>query len=400
MDQRLRRNLPLIWIFRIVMALQFWMPISVLYLQSRHLTMTEIGLLETVGALTVMLAEVPTGAVADLYGRRTSLVLGMLIMTVGLGIYAVADRFWLVALSYVPWMIGYTLTSGADSALLYDSMKAIGDEERYVLIEGRAATWGLAANAIAVTSGAWLGTKFGLAVPIWLTLAVTVIGGLLCLGLVEAPVQKTSSHRAGVAGQVRIALSVLVERRVLFLLMLFGALTTGMSFMLKQTFFQVYAKAIDLPVSLFGLLSLAMVLASMAGAASSGRLRTGRRHLGLLLPACLMGVAFLGLGLIQNLAGISMLLLISALASLLRPVIMAAVNQGVESEVRATVLSVNSLLWSVVLAVMSPIAGWLADRSLLTSFGAMGMVMLLVAPLIWWLVQPKSRVTQMVDTPR
>ncbi|HLO02375.1 MAG TPA: MFS transporter [Symbiobacteriaceae bacterium] len=401
--QPLRRNVSLIWLFRIVMALQFWMPISVIYLQSRGLTLTQIGLLESVGGLTIMLAEVPTGAVADLFGRRVSLTLGMLIMTLGLGLYAIADSFWLVAFSYIPWMIGYTLTSGADSALLYDSMKAIGEEQRYATIEGRNNTWEQGASAVAVASGGWLAIKFGLSIPIWLTLAVTALGAVLCLGLVEAPVQRTGKRSSGVAGQVRVAVSILFKQRILFLLMLFSALTAGMAFILKQSFFQVYAKAIDLPITLFGVLSFTMVLAGMAGSAFSGRLRTSGRRLGLLVPACLMGVAFLGLGIARNLTGISLLLIIPFLSSLLRPALLAAINQGVESEVRATVLSVNSLLWSVVLAVVSPVAGWLADRSLQSAFGTMGLTMLLVAPFIWWLVQPKrslASVAQVANPPQ
>jgi len=381
----LAANVPKYYIYQAALNLQFWMSVSILYLRWRGLSLGEIGLLETVGGLVIMLSEIPTGAIADLMGRRWSISMGMFLSVVGLILYGLADSFWLVALSYVPWMIGYTMTSGADSALLYDSLKAVGREDQYAKLEGRAVAVANGAGAVAGITGALVATKWGLATPIWVTAAVTFLGGLVALSFQEPPRQRTSATaRGSLLNQFRSAAVVLTEQRILFSLMLFGALTTGVSFILKQSYFQVYAQAAGLPISFMGVLSFTLVGAGMIGASLSGSLvaRLGEQRTLLIVP-CLMGLAFLGMTATRSLPGLAFLLVVPFLSSALSPALKAAINRGVTSEVRATVLSTQSLLWALVLSVLSPLVGFIADRSIPLAFFALAAALLCSALVLW-----------------
>src|SRR5262245_27004899 len=107
-------------------------PIWVLYLRDqRGLSMTEITFLEVPLFLLIVFAEVPTGAIADRYGRRISLMLSSAILALSMYVYGVAESYALILVSNLTWGLAFTFRSGADTALLYDSLAALGREDDF-----------------------------------------------------------------------------------------------------------------------------------------------------------------------------------------------------------------------------------------------------------------------------
>jgi DHA3 family tetracycline resistance protein-like MFS transporter len=86
----------------------------------------ELVLVGAMLELSVVLAEVPTGIVADLYGRRLSVLVGFCVIGVGFGLMGSASTFWCIALGSVLWSVGGTFISGAHQAWLADE---IGESE-------------------------------------------------------------------------------------------------------------------------------------------------------------------------------------------------------------------------------------------------------------------------------
>ena len=97
------------------------MPVAVPFFQSKGLSMQEVFALQALFGLVVLVTEVPSGYVADLLGRKRTLVLGAAFVGVGHSLLLNADGFWTLALFETALGIGHSLISGADIALLYDS---------------------------------------------------------------------------------------------------------------------------------------------------------------------------------------------------------------------------------------------------------------------------------------
>ena len=148
-------------------------PIWVLYLRDeRGLSLTQITLLEVPLFLLIVLAEVPTGAVADRFGRRVSL-------------HALRARSWrspcsstasrratpCILISNLAWGLAFTFRSGADTALLYDSLKQAGREGDFQRINGR--FWALRSSAM--LAGLLLGAPIAAATSY--TFAITLERG-------------------------------------------------------------------------------------------------------------------------------------------------------------------------------------------------------------------------------
>lgn len=106
--------------------------------------------MEAVCVLGSVLLQVPTGALADLVGRRVTLVIGALFIAADRILFAAASAPAMAWAANLCWIVGFSMISGADSSLLYDSLKFLGREHEFKKISGCAAAWRL--FLIAVTS--------------------------------------------------------------------------------------------------------------------------------------------------------------------------------------------------------------------------------------------------------
>ena len=123
-------NIPKFFIYRVLYNCMLFMPVWVIFMQDKFgLSLTEVTLNDSAFWLTMALTEVPTGAVADTWGRKQSQVIGMIIATGSILMFALAPVYPLVLLANSLWAIGITFISGADLALFYDTLRELGREE-------------------------------------------------------------------------------------------------------------------------------------------------------------------------------------------------------------------------------------------------------------------------------
>src|SRR5439155_4397602 len=81
------RNVTRYFLFQALSNSLFWLPIWVVYLQARGFSLTEIGIADAWTLIIMTFAEIPTGGIADRFGRRVSLVLGAALITIGTGAF-------------------------------------------------------------------------------------------------------------------------------------------------------------------------------------------------------------------------------------------------------------------------------------------------------------------------
>jgi len=119
------RNFRLFLAFRATTRSLLFAPYIFYFMTSvRGMTATEYGALQAIYYWAVMATEVPSGVVADRLGRRGTLAIGALVNGVGCWIFAVSHDFGTFAAGEVLFALGTALISGADSAMLFDSLAA------------------------------------------------------------------------------------------------------------------------------------------------------------------------------------------------------------------------------------------------------------------------------------
>ncbi|MCP4870491.1 MAG: MFS transporter [Proteobacteria bacterium] len=146
------RNLALYPLYRGLRGLMFWLPVFFLYFQS-VLDVADVLVLEALYYLGVVVAEVPSGYFSDRVGRRTTLLIAMGAWTAACWLFVLTASFVPFAAAQLGLALGMAFNSGTDSALLYDSLKALGREDEIAAHESKAQAWGLGATALAAVLG-------------------------------------------------------------------------------------------------------------------------------------------------------------------------------------------------------------------------------------------------------
>jgi len=166
-------NLYVRLIFTLGLAEAFFFAIYQLFLINRGLNLLQIGLVNLVFMICNFIFEVPTGAFADIYGRRRSTIIGGAILSLSYLIYFLSNGFWIFILAEVVGSLGVTFISGALEAWMIDSLKVYdysqSQLEKVYRREGLFKTAG-------VMIGSLIGAYFGninLALP-WLLSAIGV----------------------------------------------------------------------------------------------------------------------------------------------------------------------------------------------------------------------------------
>jgi MFS family permease len=137
--REVERNVRLYRWFEALREPLFWGPILIHYLERVvHMKLADIYVMESVVVLLSVFLEAPTGALADLIGRKKTMCIGMVLLVAEAILFAAASAPWMAWCANIIWIIGFSLISGADNAFLYDTLKAGGQEHRNTEIRGKA----------------------------------------------------------------------------------------------------------------------------------------------------------------------------------------------------------------------------------------------------------------------
>jgi MFS family permease len=383
LQRRLQANLWLFAGFRWLVMFMLLGPIWVVYLQEdRGLSLTQVTAMEGPFWFALVLFEVPTGVIADRFGRKTSLLCGAMVNFVAILIFAMADNFALLFGSYMLWAAGLTMLSGADSAFYYDTLKALGRENEYQKRWGRMWALSSAAAGTAILIGGPLGSWLGLQAPIIATAICSFIAMLIAFTFLEPPVEEEEhgATKLGMVGNTRVALRLVRANKPVLLIMGFGGVLAGIV-MTSDVLVQPYLRGHDIDVGWFGPLLLPGRILGIIAALMAYRITASFGLRGTLaLIIALAGVPLAGLASWDSMAAFAVYPLFGAISGVMQPMISDYINRRIPSSQRATVLSFLQLFFSLVAAMLVPAGGFLGEAfNLRVAYAGIGIFLACVA---------------------
>lgn len=150
-----QRNEKVFYFAEFFNGLIFHMPVWVAF-ELQFITLGQMAIIEAVMQLSQLMSELPTGAIADLLGKKASVIIGRVIGVVSLLMYATSTSFmgfiWYAVISG----IGDSFVSGAKDALLYDSLKQDGREKHYAKVNSKLSLIFQLSFAAAILTGGFL----------------------------------------------------------------------------------------------------------------------------------------------------------------------------------------------------------------------------------------------------
>ena len=141
-------NIHYLYLIKLSKWLMLIMPVVALFYHDNGLDSFDIYLLQAVYSLSVAILEVPSGYMADIIGRRTSLIIGGFLGTIGFGVLSLSSGFTGFLIAEIILGLGGSFISGSDSALLFDSLADMKRQNYYLRYEGRITALGSLAGVL------------------------------------------------------------------------------------------------------------------------------------------------------------------------------------------------------------------------------------------------------------
>lgn len=374
-----RRNVRLFMAFRILFNIRFYYPVFMVMFLKYGITLEQFGLLNAVWAVVIVLLEVPSGALADILGRKALLVAAAIMMTVEMLLLAVVPigSSWVfpaLLLNRILSGAAEAFASGADEALAFDSLKAVGKDGDWPRVLERLMQVGGLATIVAMVTGSlvyspdliqaasdWAGYNTLITLddtfrlPVWLTFFSGCGAILVTLSMRELPREESLKH---VTLLDPFRQTFQTGRWILMNPMVLIVIAAGVLFdqpirQLLVVSSQLYAR-IDIPVLYFGVISAGTAVIGLLAASPMRRLATSqspKANFRLIFTTVIIGL--FGTALLIPWWGVGFFMLLSLSMRLLMFLQSHYLNQLVDSKHRATVLSFRGLAVNVSYGIMS-----------------------------------------------
>lgn len=360
------------------------MPIIVLFYEGNGLDLQEIFLLKSVYSIVLVSLDIPTGYLADAWGCRNCLLTGCLVAFGGYICYSLSSTFYAFFVAEILLGIGQSLVSGADSALLYDTMLHYNREEEYLKYEGKVTMIGNFSEAFAGIIGGFL-ASFSLRFPFYGQILIAFIGIPAALFLREFNIKRKIVNPLANIWKI-IHYSLFTNKSLCYDIMFSGII--GAATLTMAWFVQPVLMKIELPTALFGIvwtiLNLTVGIAALYSDKLNSRLGENRTYA--LILVCITG-GYLAVSFCLNYFSLLLFFLFYIIRGFATPLLKGYINRQTFSEMRATVLSIRNFIIRLIFAVMAPFLGWLNDTFSLALALQMTAVVIFIPGLIFLILQ-------------
>ena len=352
----LKNNIIKLYLLKAVKWFMIVMPIIVIFFESKGLSLTQIMILQATYSLFVALFEIPSGFFADIYGRKNSLVIGSIFLFLGYVIFSFFSGFNEFLIAEMLLGIGGSLISGADSAILYDTLLEIKKEDEYTKIEGRTYAIGNFSEGIAGVLGGFLAMT-SINMPVYIQTIVMFLSIPIAMTLVEP---KSSYKLAkSFSSIITVVKDTFIYQRKLRWYIVYSS-SMGIATLSVAWFVQPFLMEIDTPIIYYGIIWA--FLNFTAGITSYYSYLYNNHNL-LIYISLIMITSLILLGFNISYYGLIFIILIYLLRGIITPKLRHLININSTSERRATVLSLRSFVIRISFAVIAPVLGYISDSS-------------------------------------
>lgn len=387
LQKKLQHNIISEYFYSFINNLSMSNSIWVLYLAYRGMSLLEIGLLEGIYHITGLLFEIPSGAAADLLGRKRSMLVSRILMIFSCIIMLFSNTFAGFALSFILQSLSGNFNSGSEEALVYDSLKQLETEENYPIINGRINMLIEVSQSVATVLGGIL-AEYSFSYCYATSTVIAALGLIPLLFMTEPTIGKTATaEHTSVCSTVKkhfqtSAAILQKDRQILLIIVYYSAVFSAFNtlfFYGQQYFYELGLNKIEISIVM-----LFAGLAACLGALSNNSFSKLLGRKTALFGALMISLSILLFGFYHLYLSIGALLVATFFNSVLYPVQSNALNQRIPSAQRATLISVNSMFFSVFMILIFPLAGAFADiTNLATAFVLLGAVTLLCSLLYY-----------------
>lgn len=359
-----KRNINMIYVYAFIAQLAFDRALWVIYLSDSGLSMGQIGIIEAIMHLSIVLFEIPTGMISDLYGRKVSILIGNVTMLGYAGFMLYSDSLSLFGLAFMSLGLGMTFRSGAEEALAYDTLKQAQREKDYTRIFGNMTAISLLSLSLAKLLGGWMADVswewvYGSMILVHVIAFIPIL--LLKEPERERPKQMDMKFIEQWSHQFKQGITIWKQNQQIHIpIILFLAATTTIVIL---TFYgQEYFTRLGFSSFMIGIIFTVDGLLGVAMAKIAHRLEQKWAFFNVVNYGYGLYLVFFILFIISPHWGVVLaFLILSQLITLFEPIFSNFIQNLLSSDVRSTFFSMISLVESFVIMIGFPLFGYMIE---------------------------------------
>jgi len=344
----------------------YFTPIMVLFLQFNNLSFTEIFLIFTIGSVVSFIVEIPTGVLADLYGKKKSIILSWFGLGIAYIIFGFSSTFWMFVFAQVLWELGNAFRTGTEAAYVYDYLSENKENNPgYTEVKGKQKFYARIGEAIAAAIGGFIAAIWGFNIVFFVAAIPTFVNFLNVISWEKIKENEFTENERKIKNSInhtKVSFSeIIFNKNLLYItlnIMVFSSVLAAL-----QRFIQPYMVEVGVPLSWFGIVyTIALVLTALAVRYSylvenklGARTTINVLSIFAVIPAIILGLHFV------SIFGIALLFIIVIIGNIRSPIANNEFHSHVSSKNRATSGSILSLSKSIGKIAVLPLAGYVAD---------------------------------------
>jgi MFS family permease len=376
-------NIKKYYAYKFVRNISFWLPIFVLFFLDKGINYTQIMFFAVGQAIFQIIFEVPSGVFADFFGRKKTLIVSSILSIFFFSFLYFGSNFYLFMVGYIFLGLSLAFNSGSDSALIYDSLKSVKREGEYKKVEGMAFYYQQMAMGIGALCGGFL-AEVNIAFPVGLQIITGIFALLISLSF-EEPKQYKESEDRNYFLHIKKAVKFSFNHPKVRLFILYSVFMLAIM-TVNHRFFQPYLVDLGLSLSYIGIIYFVWLVIGGFSAMFAHKIesKVGEFYSLLIVPVFL-GIHLIFISQFIIYASIIVIFLGEFTWGFTKPLIKDYINKHVASSYRATILSLEGFVRSLLLVMIAPFFGYMADiYSITVTLLIQGMFALVVGiPLVF-----------------
>ncbi|WP_262709408.1 MFS transporter [Saccharicrinis carchari] len=358
--RRIESNINKLYIIKIAKWFMLTMPILMLFYKDMGFTDRESFQLKAFYSIAIVIFEIPSGYLADVLGRRKTLIIGSVLGTLGFLVYSTTSGFYWFLVAELILGVGQSFVSGADSAIMYDSLKHMRRENEYVKYEGRNFTVGNYSEALAGLLGGTL-AAINIRYPFMFQTAIAFMAVPASIMLVE-PMRSVRSRKPGLKDILNVVWYATVKNAKLRYNLVYSSIL-GTATLTMAWMYQLYLNDIGFTEYAIGathtVLNLIVGTTTLFAYKIEARLKP---KMTIWLTSIIITGSYIISGFVDSAWILPILAIFYFSRGIATPVLKDYINRITSDNMRATVLSIRSLIIRAFFAVIAPFVGYLSDH--------------------------------------
>jgi len=342
-----------------------------------QLTFLEVMMLQGFFTFVIFAFEIPCGAISDYVSRKFSLFLGGVSLSISAIVYTITPNIFMFAIGETFFAIGFALISGTDQAIVYDTLRKMDKKEEFPKIIARSQSF----NLLGIMISAPLGSLLALYIPIQFVFTLMavpfIIGAVIALTLIEPNHDLVRENQKYLA-IIKSGIKELKENKILRTLAIDYVLIDMIVFFIIWTY-QLYLEELGFSIMFYGIVAALMTLLQiiLSNLVPRFQKRFKNKRTFLIVYTLIPGISYILLAtIVITPVSIILMIMIVGFGFTRNLIFVNGINNQMETDNRATVLSTISMLSCLSRGILYPIVGLLVMFALNFTFIFIGTVMI------------------------